>query len=72
VSIAWCEMGQMDGPWSFLADKAHLYHSKMGKCLALHADSSALVMRDCDANNSYHKWAWHEIVPYWAKKGKQH
>ena len=26
-----------------------------GKCLALHADSSALVMRDCDDHNSYHK-----------------
>ena len=27
-----------------------------GKCLALHADSSALVMRECDDHNSYHKW----------------
>jgi len=39
-----------------------------GKCLALHADSSALVLRDCDDHNSYHKWAWREITPYWAKK----
>ena len=67
VTVAWCEMGKVDGPWEWVEAKQHLLHTRLGKCLALHADSSALVMRDCDANNSYHKWAWKEITPYWAK-----
>jgi len=67
VTVAWCEMGKVDGPWEWVEAQQHILHTKLGKCLALHADSSALVMRDCDANNSYHKWAWKEITPYWAK-----
>ena len=67
VTMAWCDMGKMDGPWSYAKDSQQIKDSKSGKCLALHADSSALVMRDCDGNNSYHKWAFREITPYWAK-----
>lgn len=71
VSIAWCDMGTTDGPWKYVDDKQQMLHTKHNRCLALHPESSKLIMRECDGNNSYHKWQWRTITPYWAKKGKQ-
>ncbi len=47
-----------------------MYHRKEGKCLALEPESSRPILRPCDDNNSYHKWTWKEIEPYWAKNKK--
>jgi len=70
ISISWCDTGKTDGPWEYMVDKQQMFHSKNKRCLALHPESSTLIMRECDHNNSYHKWEWREITPQWAKKKK--
>ena len=44
-----------------------MYNNKLRRCLSLHPESKKLIMRECDSNNSYHKWNWKIITPYWAK-----
>ena len=46
----------LDQYWSLQFAWSKFFKIISGKCLALHADSSALVMRECDDHNSYHKW----------------
>lgn len=70
VTIAWCEMGVVKGPWSFDETKRQLMHKEYNKCLAVHADTRALVLSPCDAHNLYHKWTWKEIIPHWAKRSR--
>jgi len=67
VNIAWCEMGTTDGPWEYKEATSQMFHMKFKKCLALHPESTRLILRDCDDNNQYHKWTWKTITPYWAK-----
>ena len=64
-------MSTVDGPWDYREEEHQLYHMKMKKCLALHPESSKLMLRDCDKSNSYHKWNWGVITPYWAKNSHQ-
>jgi polypeptide N-acetylgalactosaminyltransferase len=71
VVVAWCEMGTVDGPWQYLEEEHQLYHKTMKKCLALHPESNKLMLRDCDKSNTYHKWNWSIITPYWAKNSAQ-
>ena len=70
VTIAWCEMGVVKGPWSFDETKRQMVHTEYNKCLAVHAESRALVLSSCDAQNLYHKWTWKEIIPHWAKRSR--
>ena len=68
VTIAWCEMGVVKGPWSYDASSRQIVNSDHKKCLAVHPDTRALTLMSCDAHNLYHKWGWSEITPHWAKK----
>jgi len=68
INMAWCDTGRTDGPWEFMVDRQQMYHTQYKRCLALHPESSKLIMRECDDNNSYHKWAWRTITPHWARE----
>jgi len=68
VTIAWCEQGSTSGPWEYRDDSQQLFNNKVQRCLALHPESGQLILRECDNANSYHKWEWKTITPYWAKK----
>ena len=68
VTIAWCEMGQVSGPWSYDGDSKQMKHTKHDKCLAVHPDTRQLVLLPCDGQNLYHKWDWGEITPHWARR----
>merc|ERR1719341_3058215 len=70
VIVAWCEMGTTNGPWKYKGDTKQLYHTSQRKCLVIHPENNKLIMRECDDNNSYHKWNWNEITPYWSKNSK--
>lgn len=35
----------------------------MKKCLAVHPETSQLLVRECDQNNEYHRWGWKEVTP---------
>ena len=39
ISIAWCEMGVVTGPWSYDTDTKHVRNSDQDKCLAVHPDT---------------------------------
>jgi len=68
VSIAWCEMGVVKGPWAYNSESKQIHHRDFNKCLTVHPDTRALTLLSCDAHNLYHKWHWQEITPHWAKK----
>ena len=68
VTIAWCDMGQVNGPWEYLDDSKQLRHNGLKTCLSLHPESQKLIMRACNDNDTYHKWNWNKSTPYWAKK----
>ena len=70
VTIAWCEMGVVKGPWSYDETKRQLQHREYNKCLAVHPDNRDLLLSSCDAQNLYHKWTWREITPHWAKRSR--
>ena len=55
----------VDGEWRYKEEEQHMVDTSTNKCLALHPESSELVMRECDGNNSYHKWSWRTIKPSW-------
>ena len=71
VVLAYCDMGRVDGAWRFKEEDQHMVDTAApggipyGRCLALHPDTSELVMRECDTNNDYHKWSWRTIKPSW-------
>jgi hypothetical protein len=67
ITVQWCTMGTTDGPWEYRPEQKQMYHKTLGTCMALEPESSKPIMRPCDNNNSYHKWTWKEIKPYWAK-----
>ena len=62
VTIAWCEMGVVKGPWSYDASSRQIVNSDHKKCLAVHPDTRALTLMSCDAHNLYRKWGWSEIT----------
>jgi len=68
ITIAWCEMGVVDGPWRYDSETQHVVNTDHNKCLAVHPERRALVLLPCDKQNLYHKWNWSVITPYWAKK----
>ena len=67
LSVQWCQMGTVDGPWRYIEDKKQMYHTGLRKCLGLEPQSGRPILRTCDSNNAYHKWFWKTIKPYWAK-----
>lgn len=67
ITVQWCRPGDNSGPWEYREEEGQLYHRKKGMCLALEPETSKPIVRPCDKNNSYHKWAWKIIQPYWAK-----
>ena len=68
VTIAWCEMGQVSGPWRYNTETRQMVHSQHDKCLAVHPETRQLGLLPCDGQNLYHKWDWGEITPHWAKR----
>merc|ERR1711902_223020 len=69
ITVNWCKAGFNGGPWEFQEKEQQLYHKRLKMCLALEPESMRPIVRPCDKNNSYHKWSWKTITPYWAKKG---
>jgi len=67
VTIAWCDMGKVDGPWEYLADTHQIKNNKLDRCLAIHPENKQLTLSACDENNLYHKWQWGTITPQWAR-----
>jgi polypeptide N-acetylgalactosaminyltransferase len=67
VTVAWCEMGTTDGPWEYMDESKQLRHRDAKTCLSVHPESQKLIMRECNDNNTYHKWTWNKVTPYWAK-----
>ena len=73
IVIKWCRPGDNSGPWEYKEAEKQIYHKNKKKCLALDAESgNHPTLKNCDNNNSYHKWAWKTITPYWAKKDQRH
>jgi len=70
LTISYCDMGRVDGPWVYKEDSRQVYHKVQKRCLAVHPESNKLLLRECDAHNEYHTWQWKEIIPHWAKKRK--
>ncbi len=67
VAVTWCRFGDNSGPWEYREEQQQMYHRDKNQCLALEPESGKPIMRPCDPNNSYHKWKWRQIEPYWAK-----
>lgn len=67
ISVQWCTMGSVDGPWEYKPEEKQMYHTQLQKCLSVEPESGKLILRRCDNNNAYHKWEWKENKPYWAK-----
>ena len=67
VTVNWCKHGDNSGPWEYRESEKQVYNRDAQMCLALTPESAKPILRPCDPNNSYHKWAWKEIKPYWAK-----
>ena len=67
LTVQWCAMGSVNGPWKYIAEQKQLYHTGLRKCLGLEPESGRPILRNCDNNNSYHKWVWKQIRPWWAK-----
>ena len=72
ITISYCDMGRVDGPWEYRENKMQLYNVKLRRCLAVHPENGQLILRECDSNNEYHTWEWKEIVPHWAKTKRKH
>ena len=70
IVISYCDMGKVDGPWVYKENNQQMYHTVNKRCLAVHPETSKLMLRECDMNNEYHKWEWKEITPHWVKKQK--
>lgn len=68
VSVAWCVMSSVNGPWVFKDETHQMYHKDLDRCLAVHPENQSLLTRDCNDNDLFQKWAWKELKPYWAKK----
>ena len=47
VTIAWCEMGVVKGPWSYDASSRQIVNGDHKKCLAVHPDTRALTLTSC-------------------------
>jgi len=71
VTISYCDMGRVDGPWVYREDTRQVYNTVLKRCLTVHPETGKLLLRECDRNNEYHRWQWKEITPHWAKKKKK-
>ena len=43
VTISWCPASRNDGPWQWREAERQLYHTKLGRCLAVHPDSRLVI-----------------------------
>jgi len=61
VKLIYCPLGKVDGPWEYDEGTSTLKHKSQGKCLAVHPTSNQLILRECDAGNTYHQWVWEKL-----------
>ena len=35
LTVQWCQMGTVDGPWRYISEQKQMFHSGLKKCLGL-------------------------------------
>lgn len=65
VKLAVCRLGTVDGPWQYNEETRHLLHRVNKKCMALHPQTSQLMLSHCDVNDGYQQWRFKSIKPRW-------
>ena len=48
LTVQWCTMGTVNGPWQYIAEQKQLYHTGLRKCLGLEPESGRPILRNCD------------------------
>ncbi|KAK2701852.1 hypothetical protein QYM36_019509 [Artemia franciscana] len=63
VQLVPCELGTVDGPWQYNEENNLMYHTKLGKCLAVHKHNKKLKMLPCIAKSNSFKWIFRSFEP---------
>ena len=70
VTISYCDLGSVDGPWVYKTDAQQVYNTVLKRCLTVHPETEKLLLSKCDRSSPHHRWQWGEITPHWAEEEK--
>lgn len=56
LTVQWCTMGTVNGPWQYIAEQKQLYHTGLRKCLGLEPESGRPILRNCDKVDIYQRY----------------
>ncbi|XP_053214183.1 N-acetylgalactosaminyltransferase 7-like [Panonychus citri] len=64
MSLIYCKLGTVDGPWSFDEHTKQMVHTSTTKCLQFFKSDSSVKLTKCDPNEVAQQWIWKKITPY--------
>ena len=62
MTLIYCKLGTVDGPWEYDDETRHLKHVKLDQCLEYLSDEGSLTMSECNGDETQ-QWQWKTIKP---------
>lgn len=67
LTVQWCQLGTVNGPWEYIEEKKQMFHSVLKKCLGQEPRDYKAILSLCDDDNAYQRWVWRENKPWWER-----